>query len=171
MSNLNKFFPLIGVILLFPFLNPPSDTIKVERTLYHSMNGLEVSEPQKLALYFEITKDAKAYGMESIIKNECEKYLKQSELEIVDEQYRSEKLYIYFDLRKTILDSLPKTVVVTAEFYRSVYYEIENKIYDFVAVTWRESEIGYADNLNQILERLYTVLDSFIIQYFEANNL
>jgi hypothetical protein len=52
-----------------------------------------------------------------------------------------------------------------------IYYEIENKIFDFVAVTWRKSEIGYADNLNQILEKLDTVLDSFIIDYFEANKL
>ncbi|MHA2279000.1 MAG: hypothetical protein ACXAC2_24740 [Candidatus Kariarchaeaceae archaeon] len=171
MSNLNKIFPIIGVVLLFPFLNPPSDTIKVSKTLHQSLNGLEVSDPKKLALYIEFTQDAKAYGIESIIKSECEKYLEKSELEIVDENYRSERLYIYFDLKKTILDTLPKTVVVTAEFYRPVYYEIENKIFDFVAVTWRESEIGYSNNLNQILEKLYTVLDSFIIQYFEANNL
>lgn len=167
MSAVRNIFFLLFILILSVKVN--ADTTRVNRVLYNSLNGLEVSEPQKLALYIELTEDARAFGIESIIRDSCEKYLTQHGLEIINESHRSEKLCIYFDLKKTILDTLPKTVIVSAEFYRPVYFEIENNLYDFVGITWRESRLGYTTNIVQILERVYEALDIFIKDYFEAN--
>ena len=125
--------------------------------------GLEVSDYKKVNLFFINEGIDKINLKEERIKTKCELRLRQAGLDPIPFTSATEVLFVRVNVVAMAFD-------VRLQFCRSVFFVVDNTLYNIFAPTWEGKFLGTHGLSSQyIIGALDQLIDDFLNKYLEAN--
>jgi len=165
--EMKKVMLVLVIFLSVLFLNPQlviaQDLQYYASKSTYSKSGLEVSDYKKVNLSFIAEGIDKINLKEERIKRTCELHLRQAGLEPIPFTSASEVLFVRVNVVGMAFD-------VRLQYYRSVFFPVDNKLYSNFANTWERKFLGtHGLDSELIFRALDELLDDFLNEYLKAN--
>lgn len=126
-----------------------------------TVSGLEV--PNYKELDFDVSIKGGSDLNKNKIKNRAEFRLLQGGISVSDNNSSN----IFLAIEVTIVE---QAFSISVGLNRVVKYSVKNKEYEKIGTTWHELMIGtYANDVSNVIDTLYKILDEFLLEYLKAN--